>query len=393
VPAPEGEDVVKQISLMTKWLPAVALALALTAGVGWWLSSPRAEDEAQGEAAEAIKHEGTRLLVPEGSPLRRTLAVQQVVEQNIAAEIVVPAVVEADQATLVRVLPPLAGRIVNLRKRLGDSVKEGEPLFEIESGDLANALSDATKADSALVLTKQALDRLRELQSTSIAAERDLEQAQSDYDQAVSESKRADSVLAQLGAVDRSLIKGGNRLEVRSPISGSIVDLTAGNGGYWNDPTASTMSIADLSKVFVTGSAQERDLRHFYVGQEATVALDSYPDRVFRGTVQYISELLDPDTRTVKIRMIFENRNGQFKPGMFAQATYRDRPRKGTVVPVMAVVQSGFYNRAFVEVEPWVFEPRVIELGRRFGDQIEVLSGLKSGERVVVKQGVVLNNG
>jgi membrane fusion protein, heavy metal efflux system len=370
---------------------ALVAVLVLTGGLGWWLSGPRAEDEPSIEI-EAIKHEGNRLVVPEGSPLRRTIKIQEIGLQVIATHVVLPAVVEADQTRLVRVLPPIGGRILNLQKQLGDPVAVGEALFEIESGELANALSDAAKADAALVLTKQALDRLKELQSSSIAAERDLEQAQSDYDQAVSEAKRTQSVLDQLGVVDRSLVKG-SRLEVRAPIAGTIVDLSVGNGGYWNDVTAATMTIADLSKVFVRGSAQEKDLRHFYVGQDASVTLDAYPERPLQGKVQYVSEVLDSDTRTVQVRIGFDNAKRLLKPGMFAEATYKDRPHRGIVVPVSAVVQSSFYSRAFVEVEPWSFESRVVELGRRFGDEIEVLSGLKPGERIVTRESVVLNNG
>jgi len=382
----------KRPTFNRKHVPLAALALGAVGAFGWWVSNLRAEDEPPAESVEAIKHEGARLLVPERSPLRRTIAMQEVGQQAIATQVVLPAIVEADPAKLVRVLPPITGRIISLKKRLGDAVKAGEALFDVESGELANALSDATKADAALVLARQNLNRQRELEATSIAAERDLEQAESEYEQAVSEAKRTDLVLAQIGVADRSLIKG-DLLEVRSPISGTIVELSAGNGGYRTDPTASTMTIADLSTVFVTGSAQEKDLRHFYVGQDASVALDAYPEQPLRGKVQYVSEILDPNTRTAQVRIVFDNRDGRLKPGMFAQATYQDRPHKGTVIPISAVVQSGFYSRAFVEVEPWSFESRVLELGPKFGDQIEVLSGLKPGERVVVREGVVLNNG
>ena len=183
----------KRPTFNRKHVPLAALALGAVGAFGWWVSNPRAEDEPPAEPVEAIKHEGTRLVVPERSPLRRTIAMQEVGQQAIATQVVLPAIVEADPAKLVRVLPPITGRIINLKKRLGDAVKAGEALFDVESGELANALSDATKADAALVLARQNLNRQRELEATSIAAERDLEQAESEYEQAVSEAKRTAS--------------------------------------------------------------------------------------------------------------------------------------------------------------------------------------------------------
>jgi len=373
-------------------LPLAVVALGVAAALGWWFSSPRAEDDAPAESVEAIKHDGTQLLIPERSPLRSRIELQTVSEQPITTQVELPAVVQAKSGNLVNVLPPIAGRIVHLRKSVGDRASAGETLFEIESGEVADALSDAEKADAALASSKLNIVRQRELASTSIAADKDVEDAQNQYEQAVSEATRTRSRLAQLGVVDRSLVTN-RMLQVRSPISGSVVSLAAGEGAYWNDATAATMTIADLSSVNVIGSAQEKDLRHFYVGQDATVTLDAYPEQPQRGKVQYISESLDADTRTVQVRLVFDNRKGLFKPGMFARAAFRDRPRQGTVIPISAVIQSGFYSRTFVEVAPWRFESRVVELGRRFGDQVEVLSGLKTGERVVTKEGVLLNNG
>lgn len=268
-----------------RWTLA-ALGLGAIGAAAWWIAALHAKDtESLTESPVMLRHEGARLFVPERSPLRSSLAIQTVAEHAITAPFVLPAVVEADPGKLVKVLPPIAGRIVRLNKRLGDAVKSGDTLFAIDSSDLAQALSDAKKAESALVLARQNLARQRDLESTNIAAKRDLEQAQNDYEQAASELGRANARLAELGVADTRLASGST-LTVSSPISGRVVELNAGNGGYWNDTTAPIMTVADLSTVFVTGSAQEKDLGHLYVGQEATVSLDAYPDQPLRGKVQ-----------------------------------------------------------------------------------------------------------
>ncbi|ABF12189.1 zinc efflux RND transporter periplasmic adaptor subunit ZneB [Cupriavidus metallidurans] len=372
------------------WL-AAAVILGL-GGAGVWTMRAKAEQK-RADPPVALRHEGERLVVPAESPLRRTLAVAPATRETVAAPFNLPAMIEADPAKLVKVLPPLAGRIVSLNKQLGDEVKAGDVLFTIDSADLAQANSDAAKARAAMTMARRNLDRQRELDKSEIAAKRDFEQAQSDYDQAASESQRADARLAQLGAKGGGTLQagGGHILAVRSPINGRVVDLNAATGAYWNDTTASLMTVADLSHVFVTANAQEKDLGHVYVGQSATVKFDAYDDPQ-PGKVRYVGQILDADTRTTKVRMVFDNPDGRLRPGMFAQATFLSQPHEGIVVPMSAIVQSGFYTRAFVEVAPWQFEPRVIKLGAQIGDRMEVKSGLSAGDRVVVKEGVLLND-
>lgn len=362
---------------------------------GWGMLAWQAKEaETPTEAPTMVRHEDGRLAIPEKSPLRRTLAVTAVAEETVSMPFTLPAVVEADPAKLVKVLTPLSGRIVSLNKQLGDEVKAGDVLFTIDSADLAQATADEAKAQAALRLARHNLERQRELDKSEIASRRELEQAQSDYEQALSEAARANARLAQLGAKANAgapLPGGSHALAVRSPISGRVVDLMAAIGGYWNDTTAPIMTVADLSHVFVTASAQEKDLAQIYAGQSATVKLDAYPEPL-PAKVRFVGEMLDPDTRTVKVRMLFDNRDGRLKPGMFAQATFLARPHSGILAPMTAVIQSGFYDRAIVEVAPWQFEPRTVKLGARIGERVEVVAGLKAGERVVVKDGVLLND-
>ena len=126
-------------------------------------------------------------------------------------------------------------------------------------------------------------------------------------------------------------------------------------------------------------------------GQQASVKVDAYAEPV-TGQVRHVGEMLDPDTRTVKVRLPFDNRDGRLKPGMFAEATLLSRARQGMLVPMAAVVQSGFSSRAFVEVKPWSFAARELKLGAQIGQQVEVLAGLRAGDRIVVKDGVLLND-
>lgn len=341
-------------------------------------------------ASPVLTHEGETIVIPPASALRDSLKTALIEQRSIAIPFSLPASVEADPARLAKILPPTTGRIVSIQKRLGDAVKAGDVLFEIESSDLAQAVSDERKAQSTLALTRRNLERQRSLDQANISARRDLEQAQSDYEQADSEAARAHARVAALGGTAAS--GGSARLAVRAPVSGHVIELNAAVGSFWNDNTASVMTVADLSSVYVTASAQEKDLARLHAGQDAEIALDAYPGQPLQAKVKSVGQVLDPDTRTVKVRILVANTDDRLKPGMFAQAILREQAHTGLLVPMTAVVQSGFANRVFVEVAPWKFEARKIMLGAQVGNDVEVTDGLQAGTRVVVKDGVLLND-
>lgn len=349
-------------------------------------------------ASPILVHEGQAIAIPPTSALRDTLKTAIIEQRDVALPFSLPASVEADPARLARILPPTTGRIVTLQKRLGDAVKAGDILFEVESSDLAQAISDDRKAQAALALTRRSLERQRSLDQANISARRDLEQAQSDFEQADSEAARSRARVAALGGARAAGSSSGSngsssaRLAVRSPVSGHVIELNAAVGSFWNDATAAVMTVADLSSVYVTASAQEKDLARVYAGQTAEVTLDAYPGQTLQAKVRSVAPVLDPDTRTVKVRILAANPDEQLKPGMFAQVTLREHAHAGMLMPMSAVVQTGFANRVFVEVAPWKFEARKVSLGAQVGSDVEVIGGLSSGARVVVKDGVLLND-
>ncbi len=335
--------------------------------------------------------EGVRISVPEGSPLRGKLTVDVVGQREIQRKLVLPAVVEADPARTVKVLPPVTGRVTDLMAQLGERVVQGQELAVIDSGDLAQAYADIGKARSVLTLTKKALDRQLGLEKAGGAAIKDREQAQSDYDQAVAELERAESRLRAIG-VPADQKEQSRLLSLKAPVAGSVIDLQTARGAFLNDSTAAIMTIANLGIVWVTANVPEKDTALVTKGQDVDVVFSAYPGEVFAGKVLFISDVLDPDTRRTKIRIAFENPDMKLKPNMFADATFLAPRQMVQVVPTQALVLKNETDRVFVEVAPWTFEARPIEVGFQQGDQAVVEHGLKAGERIVVKGGVLLND-
>jgi cobalt-zinc-cadmium efflux system membrane fusion protein len=345
----------------------------------------------EAEQRPMLIREGARISVPEGSPLRGKLTIGAVGQQEIQRKLVLPAVVEADPSRTVKVLPPVTGRVTDLKVQLGERVTQGQELAVIDSGDLAQAYADIEKARSTVTLTKKALDRQLGLEKAGGAAIKDREQAQSDYDQAKAELERAQTRLRAIG-VPADQNEQSRLLTLKAPIAGSVIDLEVARGAFLNDPTAAIMTIANLGTIWVTANVPEKDTALVTKGQDVDVVFSAYPGEVFTGKVLFISDVLDPDTRRTKIRIAFENPDMRLKPNMFADATFLAPRQMMQVVPTQALVLKDETDRVFVEVTPWTFEPRPVEVGFQQGDQAIVEQGLKPGERIVVKGGVLLND-
>ena len=223
-----------------------------------------------------------------------------------------------------------------------------------------------------------------------IAARKDVEQAENDFAQAESEARRAHGRIAQLDADKTGAT--GRQYVLRAPISGRVIELTAAEGGFWNDTNAPIMTVADLSSVWVAASIPEKDLAAVAVGDGAVIALNAYPGESVRGTIAYLGEVLDPDTRTVKARIAVDNSSGRFRPGMFARVVFHAPAHEALVVSATALIQSGLDTQVYVETAANTFEARNVKRGPRGGDSVEVLAGLSASDRVVVQNAVLLND-
>ena len=338
----------------------------------------------------AIIHENGRLIIPEQSPLRKVVTVEEVKKQCVIRPFIAPATVQVDPSRFLNVLPPVLGQITRIDKILGEKVSVGDVLFSIRSPDFSQALSDVEKANAVLIFTKQTYERQKQLIASKISSMHDTQQAKSDYEQAESEYLRAKARLKELHANVASN-HGQSVLTLKSPISGYVTDVKAAVGGYWSDATAPVMVIADLSHVYLNASLQEKDIGVAYMGQSIKFTFPTHK-KIIQSKIDYISPVLSPDTRTIDVGVLYDNRDGLLRPNTFAKAVLMGRPKNRVLLPLTAVIQRGFDSIVFVEVSPWVFEPRVVQVGPQVKDNIEIISGLTAGERVASTGGIILND-
>jgi cobalt-zinc-cadmium efflux system membrane fusion protein len=179
---------------------------------------------------------------------------------------------------------------------------------------------------------------------------------------------------------------------VRSPLAGKVLELSVVPGEFRNDTSASVMTIADLSTIWVTSQVPESYIRFVQVGERVEVNLVAYPGETFEGRVARLADVVDPQTRTVKVHAELANPAGRFRPEMFGSIHHIESIAKMTVIPGTAVLRSGNRTSVFVEIAPGRFQERAVTLGKPTGSSVRVLSGVKPGDAIVV-DGVMLLQG
>lgn len=367
-------------------LGVLFLAAMLTHGFGFLGRSAKGTEE-----PELLTRQGDKIFVPEGSALRSRLATAPATAEPVGAKLVLPAIVESDPARTALVLPAFGGRVLELKVGLGDRVAQGQVLVVIDSPDLAQAYDDNDKAADAFRLADKALGRQQEQSKIGTVSDQDLDQAKSNYVQAEAEYARTRAHLKILG-VSAGAKPTSRLLTVTAPVSGSITTLAVTPGTMINDPTQSMMTIADLASVWVTAMVAEKDVAAISKNQDAEVSLMAYPDRVFRGKVLFVSDVIEPDTHRNKLRIAFSNADHALKPNMFATVTLLGAPRSRIILPSSALLMNNDRTSVFVAVAPWTFERRVVDPDLEEGTSVAIRSGIDAGDQVVVKGGILLND-
>ncbi len=342
------------------------------------------------EGPAMMVRQGDKIFIPEGSPLRDRLSVAPASAAAVNSKLVLPGIVESNPARTAAVLTPLGGRVLELKAALGDRVVRGQVLAVIDSADLAQAYDDYDKARDSAELTEKNLARQEEQFKISVISDRDLDQARSDHAQAEAEYTRTQAHLKVLGGSTGS--KQSRMLPVKAPIDGSVTSLSVATGNLINDPTQPMMTIADLSTVWVTALAPEKDVALVSRNQDADVSLTAYPERVLHGKVLFVSDVIEPDSRRNKIRIAFPNADYALKPNMFATVTLLGPKQDQVVLPSSALLMNNDRTSVFVATAPWTFERRTVDPQLEEGASVAIRSGVQAGEQVVVKGGILLND-
>jgi len=316
------------------------------------------------------------------SPTQRVMANVATVEvrpQVLNKEINAVGIVQFDQSRQAKVTAWIAGRIDKLNvNTVGAYVSKDRPVAEVYSPDLL-----ATQQEYLLAVKSR--EQLKNSPIPSIAQ---------NGDGLVSSAKQRlmlfgvkEHQIAELERAGKPTI----RLPIYSPQSGIVIEKMVQQGQYVNtgDPL---FNIADLSRVWVEVEIYENEFPNIQIGQSVEIRSQSFPGKPFSGRIAFVYPFLDPKTRTVKARVEMPNPGMKLKPDMFVNAVIKIPLGSAIVVPVTAVIDSGKRQVVWIETSEGMFEPRDVQVGQTSDDKIQILSGLKAGDKVAVSGGYLIDS-
>ncbi|MDE2180201.1 MAG: efflux RND transporter periplasmic adaptor subunit [candidate division NC10 bacterium] len=321
------------------------------------------------------------------------------------------AAIAPDPARVAHIAPIAKGRIERVHVQVGDSVSRGTPLFEYDNielgeavGDYMAELADLQKDHAQLDYLRKSLDRAQLLLEKEAIAKKEFQVRQAEYRvaEAAVENRhariaRVKEKLFRFGMTDEQINalsinhEKSHRREasytiVRAPISG-VITKQEGAPGEVIGPEKALVSIADLSRVWTLVDIYEKDLAQVRRVAPVEITVETYPSETFRGTIMYVADILDPQTRTAKARVEISNPQRKLKPGMFATVRLRVQPGTGAVrvlaIPSSAIQRVDGEPSVFIKLDAVTFARRKVKLGFTSGEFVEVTEGLRGDEDLV----------
>jgi cobalt-zinc-cadmium efflux system membrane fusion protein len=343
---------------------------------------------AEAPPAAQVEREGDASIVSVDNAAQFPLAA--VAEYKAESELVATGVVTPDISRTVPVISIASGRVVDIRARLGDTVKKGQLLLRVQSSDISGAFSDYRKAVADEILAAKQFDRAKGLYDHGAISLNDFQIAEDADNKAKVDVETTSEKLRVLGS---SVDHPSGIVDILAPISGVITDQQVTNAaGIQGLSATNPFTISDLSDVWILCDVYENDLSAVRIGDTAQVKLAAYPDLVVAGRVSNIGAVLDPAIRTAKVRIEVKN-PGQMRPGMFVTATFKGQKKETRAsVPASAILH--LHDRDWVYVPAGQNKFRRVEItsGRNLPDKMqEVVAGVKPGDKVVT-DALVLQN-
>lgn len=342
----------------------------------------------------APKVEGEKVILREDAPQKTSLSVETAEPRKLIVTHLTGRLIWDDDAT-VRIYSPVAGRVTTIQANLGQTVSTEAPLAKIDSPDFGQALADARKASSDLLLAERTLNRLRDLYEHQAAAKKDVENAEAAQAGAASEKDRALARLALYGGNEKS---SDRMYELRSPLAGVVVDKNINPGqevradqmlANATQLFAPLFVVTDPAKLWVQVDLHESFLAEVRPGQKLRIYSGAYPDKVFDGVLDNIGDSLDPATRIVKVRGLVDNSSRLLKAEMYVAVDIAvntdETVQAGVDIPEKAVFMKDNQYYLFIERAPGQYERQLVKLGVEQDGKIQVVEGVSAGQKVVTE--------
>jgi cobalt-zinc-cadmium efflux system membrane fusion protein len=360
--------------------------------------SPEAASESQQytPSTKAATRSGNVLQFEPGSPQLGRIRVAEAETAEVPVEeLFAPGKIELDPGRVSRVALPVAGRIREVLVALGDPVRQGQALVTLASPEISTlqaawrqAEANVSQTRASLAKAEADLARAQDLFANRAIAHKEVlwaetvvTQSQAMLEQALAGREEAAQRLQLLG------LEPGSReqwITVRAPGSGKVVEVSVAPGEFRNDTAAPVLTVADLSTVWVAADVPESAIRLIGIGEPVSIQLPAFPGRTFNGRVTRIGDLVDPQTRTIKVRAELKNPDGRLRPEMSATVRHSHGTKPSVVIPNAALFQQQDRTTLFRERKPGEYEEVAVTVIWQDERRAAIGTGLQPGDRVVV---------
>jgi membrane fusion protein, heavy metal efflux system len=317
--------------------------------------------------------------------------------QAVGKTLQVSARVEADETRVARVGAPVSGRVTALMAVEGQNVGLGERIAALHSTELSNIELTFLEALSQQQLADKAVKRAQQLLQADVIGSAELDRREAELQQKTEEADAAHAQLTILGLSEEAIKRLQNTREIdsvtymTSGVAGTVLERKITIGQVLQ-PAETAFLVADLSRVWLTADVPEDRAGDLEIGKRVEAETAAYPGDPVRGTLSFVSSTVDPQTRTVRIRMNLANPRHKYKPQMLASMTIRDDSAKERIIPVTALVREDNKDFVFVQKAPTTFVLRSVTLGLDTEKQRVLEGGLEPGEKIVLDGAFHLNN-
>jgi cobalt-zinc-cadmium efflux system membrane fusion protein len=334
--------------------------------------------------AENKEDDKPKLVLPDS--LVKTLEIDSVSSARVINSITLTGKVAFNEEHVVKIFPMVSGNVQDIKVMLGDFVQSGQILAVVRSSEMAGYSNDLVTAETNLEVAKKNLDATNDMYKSGLASARDQLAAEASYNQAQATLEKTQRILQINGGT-----KNGEYL-VKSPIQGFIVEKNVNNNMVIRSDNASNLfTISDLKNVWVLANVYESNIPLIKTGDSVEVKTLSYPDRVFRGKVDKIMNVLDPTNKVMKVRIVLSNPEYLLKPEMFANVTVNNTENKRMVcIPSKALIFDHSQHYVLVYKSASDISIRPVQVANTVGDKSYISEGLNIGEKVIASQAILI---
>jgi cobalt-zinc-cadmium efflux system membrane fusion protein len=337
-----------------------------------------------GSKPKEASSEKTGYNIPDS--VMKTIVLDTVIRCPLSNCITLTGIVDFDQENQINIYPMVSGNVQDVHAQVGDFVKAGQTLAVVKSSEMANYSNNLSVAETNLKSAKKQLDVTTDMYKSGLSSQLEVTNAQANYEQATS----------QLEAIKRILKINGNNTQgdyiIKAPISGFVVQKNITNSTFIRpDNGVAIFTISDLKKVWVQANVYESNIDNVHLGDSVNITTLSYPDRIFRGKIDKVLNVLEPTNKVMKVRIVLRNEDYALKPSMFASVQVTNKTNKESICisnNSLVFDHSQYFvlkynGKNSAEITP-------VKVQSLFGNRVYLSEGVNTGDKLIGSQTLLI---